>query len=210
MTSAAARLQNVNIESNNYSRYGTSVYEKLYHNRNSSNNNAGKNVSTIAKLPSISQKSRNKNGSSCSRSATQSPISTFKSPLSNQNQASAPEDLVSTGQRRSDDIASLDNETIVTMNSRKSRIKKKYKSLISTSSKKLMNKLYDHGASSDSFSIFSLKTLILVSMKFQTRKAKEKKIPCFWQICRYQWFTDRISCWNTFRIRTGTWPKNAG
>lgn len=158
MTSAAARLQNVNIESNNYSRYGTSVYEKLYHNRNSSNNNAGKNVSTIAKLPSISQKSRNKNGSSCSRSATQSPISTFKSPLSNQNQASAPEDLVSTGQRRSDDIASLDNETIVTMNSRKSRIKKKYKSLISTSSKKLMNKLYDHGASSDSFSIFSLKT----------------------------------------------------
>ncbi|CAI4055799.1 hypothetical protein SKDZ_02G3090 [Saccharomyces kudriavzevii ZP591] len=159
MTSAAARLQNVNIVSNNYSRYGTSVYDKLYHN-NINYNNGGKNAGTAAKLPSISQKSRNKHrhGSNGSKSTSQSPISTFKSPLSSQNQVSGPDDLSSIGQRRSDDVASLDNETIVTMNSRKSRIKKKYKSLISTSSKKFMNKLYDHGASSDSFSIFSLKT----------------------------------------------------
>lgn len=158
--SSASRLQNVNIVSNNYSRYGTSVYDKLYHNNGSGSNNAGKNSTTVGKLSSISQKSRSKqrHGSNCSRSMSQSPLSTFKSPLSNQNQSSAPDDLASIGQRRSDDVTSLDNETIITMNSRKSRIKKKYKSLISTSSKKFMNKLYDHGASSDSFSIFSLKT----------------------------------------------------
>lgn len=137
--SSASRLQNVNIVSNNYSRYGTSVYDKLYHNNGSGSNNAGKNSTTVGKLSSISQKSRSKqrHGSNCSRSMSQSPLSTFKSPLSNQNQSSAPDDLASIGQRRSDDVTSLDNETIITMNSRKSRIKKKYKSLISTSSKNL-------------------------------------------------------------------------
>ena len=53
MTSATSRLQNVNIVSNNYSRYGTSVYDKLYPNNSGSCHNGGKNPTPGGKLSSL-------------------------------------------------------------------------------------------------------------------------------------------------------------
>lgn len=122
-------MQSVNIVSTNYSRYGVSVYDRLYRkdknvsakHRPSSTGVYGHDASTV------DHASRSNNNLNLTRST--SAIS------------------------ESDDVA-----TISTNNSRRSVIKRKYKSLITASSKKLITKLYEHGSNSDSFSIFSHKT----------------------------------------------------
>lgn len=103
---ARSEVQNINIVSNNYSRYGTSIYQQLYDTQSSKKNGSTKTGSY----------------------------------------------LVAANNR-----IVADNESLLTIGSTKSRIKRKYKSLISSGSKKLINKIYDHG-SSDTFSIFSSKS----------------------------------------------------
>ncbi|KAK5960818.1 Cos111p PWA37_002257 [Arxiozyma heterogenica] len=116
---ARSEVQNINIVSNNYSRYGTSIYQKLYDTQSSKKNGSTKTGSYL--IPSY-----NRNNASTSHIAANNRI-----------------------------VA--DNESLLTIGSTKSRIKRKYKSLISSGSKKLINKIYDHG-SSDTFSIFSSKS----------------------------------------------------
>lgn len=113
---AKSEVQNINIVSNNYSRYGTSIYQQLYNTPSSKKYGSTKTSSYL--VPSY-----NKNNISTSHITTNNRI-----------------------------VA--DNESLLTVGSKKSRIKKKYKSLLSSGSKKLINKIYDHG-SSDTFSIFS-------------------------------------------------------
>lgn len=114
-----SRIQNVNIVSTNYSRYGVSVYDRLY-----------------------SSKSADKAGKSPGNASSSQSI--YGHPNLSKTSSTASE---------------LDNDaaTISTNNSRKSLIKRKYKSLFSASSKKLITKLYEHGSNSDSFSLFSHK-----------------------------------------------------
>ena len=116
---ARSEVQNINIVSNNYSRYGTSIYQQLYNTPSSK-----KYGSTTA--------------------------SSYLVPASNKNNTSTSH--ITTNTR-----VIADNESLMSVGSKKSRIKRKYKSLISSGSKKLINKIYDHG-SSDTFSIFSLKS----------------------------------------------------
>ncbi|CCK68056.1 Cos111p KNAG_0A03760 [Huiozyma naganishii CBS 8797] len=119
-----SRLQNINIVGNNYSRYGTSVYQNLYGDTSHSKTATTVTGTGAAKGSMYKRPSANKLGQVAS----------------NEDNESIP-----------------DNATIGTNTSRTSLIKRKYKSLISSSSKKLIGKLYEHG-SSDSFSIFSSKS----------------------------------------------------
>ncbi|KAL3235353.1 Uncharacterized protein RNJ44_00112 [Nakaseomyces bracarensis] len=112
MSVKTSRIQNVNIVSTNYSRYGVSVYDRLYNGKGEGSRNSDvqrKQLPELTKSESMA------------------------SDLDN------------------------DNATISTNNSRKSLIKRKYRSLFSASSKKLITKLYEHGSTTDSFSIFSHK-----------------------------------------------------
>lgn len=134
-------IKNINIVSNNYSRYGISIYEKLYDKpigsysnyNNGSNNNNNNNKHNKDDCNNIKLTS---SGSFTSMSSIK-----LKNSSNKLNKITSYDD----------------SESIITNSSKTSKIKRKYKSLIATSSKKLINKLYDHG-SNDSFSIFSTKS----------------------------------------------------
>ncbi|CCD24203.1 Cos111p NDAI_0C05440 [Naumovozyma dairenensis CBS 421] len=143
----------VNIVGDNYgSRYGTSIYKNLYGDtRNSSKSlfsmSAGSGRASPATITSNKAK----------KAARVIPV-----PTTTLKQVTGPSGSASSTSltKISDkhDGASTDTMSINTETSRKSKIKRKYKSLLSSSSKKLMNKIYDHHPSSDTFSIFSNKT----------------------------------------------------
>lgn len=128
-----SQVQNINFVGNNYSRYGTSIYQQLYNSPTKGSNNNNNNNSTTQKHSyAVSITSEN----SIQNKRSTNKLSKIPSYDPNNN---------------------TDNESIMTNGSRTSKIKRKYKSLLSSSSKKLINKLYDHGPS-DSFSIFSSKS----------------------------------------------------
>lgn len=110
----------INIVNTNYSKYGTSVYQQLYH---SKYHDARRNNSRLAAASS------NNTVPSSQLFATES----------------------------------LDSELMMDDDSTTSRFRKKYRSLLqnyngsSSKAKRLINKLHDYG-SSDSFSIFSLRS----------------------------------------------------
>lgn len=156
MGSSSQRYPRVNIVSNDYGRYGTSVYQRLYSRREGDNGfgadphicrsdvtSGCKNrvVSPIASQDDNSCGSLMKTGTVGSTSSNTTGIGPEGSPA--------------------DDGRSIDNGSMVDGASdsftKGSKIRRKYKSLISSSSKKLINKLHEHG-SGDTFSIFSLRT----------------------------------------------------
>lgn len=128
----STKLQKVNIVSNNYSRYGTSVYNKLYSDSYSKNNlNNSKNLCSNNNKKSAVQGYNEKNV-----------VTTVVAKE------------ITTGSQKNPTIPK-DNDT-VTVRKSKSKIRSKYKSLITSSSRKLKSKLRD--TSSDSFSLFSSKS----------------------------------------------------
>lgn len=114
---SSSKIKHVNIVSNNYSRYGTSVYYKLYDNE---------------QCDKVKQTSSNNNNNPYHNSYD-SKKEVEKEPVYKQQHNSLNSDP----------------------SSKKSKIRNKYRSLITSSSRKLKNKLHD---SSDSFSIFSSKS----------------------------------------------------
>lgn len=125
-----SQSQNINFVGDNYSRYGTSIYQQLYNSPSKGNNNNNNNKLNQAYAGSITSDHSLQNKKSTNK-LTKIPS------------------------------YDPDNESIMTNGSRTSKIKRKYKSLLSSSSKKLINKLYyDHAGAgpSDSFSIFSSKS----------------------------------------------------
>lgn len=125
---ARSQVQNINLVGTNYSRYGTSIYQQLYSSPSKNHNNAS--------TPTYSYAASTTSDHSIQMKRSTNKLSKIPSYDLNNN---------------------TDNESIMTNGSRTSKIKRKYKSLITSGSKKLINKLYDHG-SSDSFSIFSSKS----------------------------------------------------
>ena len=141
---ARSEVQNINIVSNNYSRYGTSIYQQLYSKSSFKKHRSTKNGSYLVPSYYYNNNTSTKTTTTTSTAITTSPSkSTLRRDLPNDNN------------RNSGIMA--DNESLLTIGSRKSKITRKYKSLISSGSKKLINRLYDHG-SSDTFSIFSSKS----------------------------------------------------
>lgn len=141
------RYSRVNIVSNDYARYGTSVYQKLYSKKDDDNG-----ISSYI-------------SGGVSRNSVLSPAATREeSPLAKTttfgSSATSTTGGANEGTSLTDDGRSVDTTSMVDAvgdNSSKRQKIRKYKSLISSSSKKLINRLHEHG-SSDTFSIFSLRT----------------------------------------------------
>lgn len=136
----------VNIVATNYgSRYGTSVYKNLY----------GESSASHKSLHGLDSRRTpvNRGGRSISRSGT--PISNKSSSTPTKPKKALEEKMVGKISLERPERTSLDNATIKSESSKKSKIRRKYKSLLSSSSKKLINKIYDHHPASDTFSIFS-------------------------------------------------------
>ncbi|KAG0664094.1 hypothetical protein C6P45_000708 [Maudiozyma exigua] len=147
----STKLQKVNIVSNNYSRYGTSVYNTLYSDSYSKNNlNRPKNSysNTANKTTAQVHNERNVTTTVVTKEITIEPKKNTTSPNENEN---------------------------VAVKKSKSNIRSKYKSLITSSSRKLKSKLRD--SSSDSFSIFSSKSRH--SRKHSISSKKSCKIELF-------------------------------
>lgn len=125
---AGYNYQKVNIVGDNYSRYGISVYDQLY-NRSGQNGKASKTKAG--------------HSSDYARNARTSRSGNTK---------------VNDDKAQSTDSFMSDSATITTNGSRTSKIKNRYKSLLTKSSKKIINKLYDSYGNSDNFSVLSLKT----------------------------------------------------
>lgn len=170
MTLNGQRYPRVNIVSTDYARYGTSVYQKLY-NRNDGSGHQhcgyGAHYHHTQDNGSITGSFKSKPDSirgvvsSSAASHDENPLmktSTFGSSVTSNTAGGNDGSLLDDGKsvsRQSVDTASMvDNGD---SSSKRSKIKKKYKSLISSSSKKFISKLHEHG-SSDTFSIFSLRT----------------------------------------------------
>ena len=150
---SSTKLQNVNIVSNNYSRYGTSVYNKLYSDSYSKNNlNSPKN--------SYNNNTKNNvvNGHRERKVAT----------------TVVTKEIIS-GSQKNTTITNDNDTTSVKKSKSKSKIRSKYKSLITSSSRKLKSKLRD--TSSDSFSIFSSKSRH--SRKHSISSKKSYKVELF-------------------------------
>ncbi|QLL32598.1 hypothetical protein HG536_0D01200 [Torulaspora globosa] len=150
---SSQRYPKVNIVSNDYGRYGTSVYQKLY-----SRNNAVNDVNTYpyGRNQEAAPACRNA-ASTGSAICDENPLietATFCSTATSTTRG-ANDGTSSADEGRSVDIASV-VDVAADSSSRRLKIKK-YRSLISSSSKKLINRLHEHG-SSDTFSIFSLRT----------------------------------------------------
>lgn len=154
MGSNSQRYPRVNIVSTDYGRYGTSVYQRLYSRKE------GENV--FGADPHIR---RNETFSLCKNRVVSPTVTrdenscgslmktgTFGSTSSNTTTGGSEEIPTDDGQL-------IDNCSITdgAGDSKSSKIRRKYKSLISSSSKKFISKLHEHG-SSDTFSIFSLRT----------------------------------------------------
>lgn len=156
------RYSRVNIVSNDYARYGTSVYQKLYSRKEGETSYGTHGYARHNDDASVTGSTRSKCESG--KNAVTSPIvsrdenalvktCTFGSSTTNTTGGGNEGSL-------NEDGKSLDTVSMVDCgdtSSKRSKIKRKYKSLISSSSKKLINKLHEHG-SSDTFSIFSLRT----------------------------------------------------
>lgn len=144
---SSQRYPKVNIVSNDYARYGTSVYQKLY-----SKNNVG----SVNKHPYGRQDATPVRRAASTASSDENRLvetTTFGSTTSTTRGVN--DGISSADEGRSVDIGSMVD--LATDSSSKRQKIKKYRSLISSSSKKLINRLHEHG-SSDTFSIFSLKT----------------------------------------------------
>lgn len=171
MTLNGQRYPRVNIVSTDYARYGTSVYQKLY-NRNDGSGHQhcgyGAHYHHTQDNGSITGSFKSKPDSirgavsSSGGSHDENPLmktSTFGSSITSNtaggtNDGSLMDDGKSVSRQSVDTASIVDNGD---SSSKRSKIKKKYKSLISSSSKKFISKLHEHG-SSDTFSIFSLRT----------------------------------------------------
>ncbi|QLQ79474.1 hypothetical protein HG537_0C01210 [Torulaspora globosa] len=146
---SSQRYPKVNIVSNDYARYGTSVYQKLY-SKNSGNgvdkHSYGRQDTVSVCRNAVATGSANCDENPLIETATFCSTTTSATRGANEGTSSADEG-------RSVDIVSVAD---VDSSSRRLKIRK-YRSLISSSSKKLINRLHEHG-SSDTFSIFSLRT----------------------------------------------------
>lgn len=164
MTSSQ-RFPRVNIVGDDYARYGTSIYQKLY-NRNSDGTSYVESC-VSGGGSSVAGKKQNRDSGSFRVKGVCSTIgghdddklvktTTIGSSFSVCN-GSMVEDVKSMTQQSletaSGSLVMNDGDSL----SKRSKIKRRYKSLISSSSKKLINRLHEHG-SSDTFSIFSLRT----------------------------------------------------
>lgn len=152
MGSGSQRYPRVNIVSTDYGRYGTSVYQRLY-SRKEGENGFGANSHIYrkenvggCKNKVVSPTSTRNDASSGSLIKTDTAGSMCSTTTAGQNEGTAVDES------RLDVIDSSGD-----VSSKGSKIRRKYKSLISSSSKKLINKLHEHG-SSDTFSLFSLRT----------------------------------------------------
>lgn len=171
MTLNGQRYPRVNIVSTDYARYGTSVYQKLYNRNDGSGHqhcgygahyhhtqdNGSITGSFKSKPDSIRGAISSSGGSHDENPLTK--ISTFGSSVTTNtaggtNDGSLMDDGKSVSRQSVETASIVDNGD---SSSKRSKIKKKYKSLISSSSKKFISKLHEHG-SSDTFSIFSLRT----------------------------------------------------
>ena len=120
-------LENVNIQGTNYSRYGVSIYRQLYSN--------SYRDSVDSRCRSVSTSTSASASSADSHHLSLSEVSSAKSSTTKKHDSSTPNPPA---------------------NLKTKLIKRKYRSLISTS-KKIKNKLHDY-SSSDTFSIFSAKS----------------------------------------------------
>lgn len=158
------RFPRVNIVSDDYARYGTSIYQKLY-NRNG--DGASSVDGSVCGSGNSAVKKQSRDSGSYKNKVVTSPIAshederlvkttTIGSSFSICN-GSVLEDAKSMTQQSLDTASGSMLINDCDSSSKRSKMKRRYKSLISSSSKKLINRLHEHG-SSDTFSIFSLRT----------------------------------------------------
>lgn len=143
------RYSKVNIVSNDYARYGTSVYQKLYSKKEGDN---GVNTHPYRRSGDTS--------GGCRPEVSSGSATRDENPLVKTTTLGSTATSATGGASLADDGKSMDVSSMVDVaadNSSKRLKIRKYRSLITTSSKKLINRLHEHG-SSDTFSIFSLRT----------------------------------------------------